>query len=112
MIKWYPVFSIALLGFLVFMPSEVRAATCANGVYNAGCVGQNGAAVVHKPVYGSGAPPPIIIRHPTITHLRELPASTVFTVQAARVKMAQRLFESPTEPRLNTRPSSQKAALI
>ena len=25
------------------------AATCANGVYRAGCVGPNGAAVVHKP---------------------------------------------------------------
>jgi hypothetical protein len=52
MIKWYPVFSIAVLGFLAFMPPAANAAACANGVYNAGCVGPNGAAVVHKPVYG------------------------------------------------------------
>jgi hypothetical protein len=53
MIKWYPVFSIALLGFFVLMPSAASAATCANGVYNAGCVGPNGALMVHKPAYGS-----------------------------------------------------------
>jgi hypothetical protein len=51
MIKWYSVFSIALLGFFVLLPSESRAAACANGVYNAGCVGPNGAAVVHKTPY-------------------------------------------------------------
>ena len=53
MIKWYPIFFIALLGFFVLVPLAAMAAACANGVYNAGCVGPNGAAVVHKPVYGS-----------------------------------------------------------
>jgi hypothetical protein len=36
--------------FALSQPSD--AVTCANGVYRAGCVGPNGAAVVHKaPVY-------------------------------------------------------------
>jgi len=30
---------------------QAHAVTCANGVYRAGCVGPNGAAAVHKPVY-------------------------------------------------------------
>jgi hypothetical protein len=30
------------------MPQAAYAAACANGVYRAGCVGPNGAAVVHK----------------------------------------------------------------
>jgi hypothetical protein len=29
-------------------PQPAHAVTCANGVYRAGCVGPNGAAVVHK----------------------------------------------------------------
>ena len=34
----------------LFLAQDVAAATCANGVYRAGCVGPNGAAVVNKPV--------------------------------------------------------------
>ena len=33
-----------------------HAAACANGVYRAGCVGPNGAAVVHKPVHRARPP--------------------------------------------------------
>ena len=37
---------------LCWLPSGAQAVSCANGVYRAGCVGPNGAAVVHKaPVY-------------------------------------------------------------
>jgi hypothetical protein len=39
-------FMIAL-GTLTFA-QQTHAAACANGVYRAGCVGPNGAAVVHK----------------------------------------------------------------
>jgi hypothetical protein len=31
------------------LAQQSHAAACANGVYRAGCVGPNGAAVVHKP---------------------------------------------------------------
>jgi hypothetical protein len=31
------------------LAQQSHAASCANGVYRAGCVGPNGAAVVHKP---------------------------------------------------------------
>ena len=33
----------------LLLPQSAHAAACANGVYRAGCVGPNGAAVVHKP---------------------------------------------------------------
>jgi len=56
MIKGHLVFLIAVLGFFDVMPLAAMAAVCGNGVYNAGCVGPNGAAVVHKPVYGRPAP--------------------------------------------------------
>lgn len=36
------------VGTLTFAPQS-HAAACANGVYRAGCVGPNGAAVVRKP---------------------------------------------------------------
>jgi hypothetical protein len=45
----YILAATAALGFLALMPSQTRAAMCANGVYRAGCVGPNGAAVVRKP---------------------------------------------------------------
>lgn len=67
MIKWNLVFLIAVLGFFDLMPLAAMAAVCANGVYNAGCVGPNGAAVVHKPVYGRPPPyyrPPSYYRPP------------------------------------------------
>ena len=35
------------LGTLAIAP-QIHAASCVNGVYRAGCVGPNGAAVVHK----------------------------------------------------------------
>jgi hypothetical protein len=38
-------------GLLALMPSDASAAACANGVYRAGCVGPNGAAVVNKAPY-------------------------------------------------------------
>ena len=38
---------MAALGTLAFAQHS-HAAACANGVYRAGCVGPNGAAVVHK----------------------------------------------------------------
>jgi hypothetical protein len=50
------------LGCLAAMPSVSRAATCANGVYRAGCVGPNGAAVVRKP-----PPPPRVYHRPPAT---------------------------------------------
>ena len=40
------------LGALVLVQQHAHAAICANGVYRAGCVGPNGAAVVRKP-YGA-----------------------------------------------------------
>ena len=39
------------------LAQQGHAAACANGVYRAGCVGPNGAAVVHKPV--THAKPPV-----------------------------------------------------
>ena len=46
--------AIAFLGILAFI-GPAHAASCANGVYRAGCVGPNGAAVVRKPYpYHSG----------------------------------------------------------
>ena len=33
------------------LATQSHAAACANGVYRAGCVGPNGAAVVRKPAY-------------------------------------------------------------
>ena len=47
----HTVFAVAMiaLGALAFAPQS-HAAACAKGVYRAGCVGPNGAAVVRKPV--------------------------------------------------------------
>jgi len=39
---------ILALGALALASGDASAATCANGVYRAGCAGPNGAAVVHK----------------------------------------------------------------
>ena len=41
---------IIAAGTLAFA-TQSHAAACANGVYRAGCVGPNGAAVVRKPAY-------------------------------------------------------------
>jgi hypothetical protein len=45
-------FGVALaagVAVAVLSPTQSHAAACANGVYRAGCVGPNGAAVVRKP---------------------------------------------------------------
>jgi hypothetical protein len=46
------------VGTLAFAQHSYGAA-CANGVYRAGCVGPNGAAVVHKPAPVHRAKPPV-----------------------------------------------------
>ncbi|WP_286607946.1 hypothetical protein [Variovorax jilinensis] len=46
------------LAFAALVPLEASAAACAKGVYRAGCVGPNGAAVVRKPV---PPPPPKVV---------------------------------------------------
>lgn len=56
MMKWYLCSLITVLGCSAFMPPAARAATCVNGVYNAGCAGPNGAAAVHKTPYASPSP--------------------------------------------------------
>jgi hypothetical protein len=48
---------VALGTFAVAQQSH--AAACANGVYRAGCVGPNGAAVVRKPVPATRAKPKV-----------------------------------------------------
>ena len=48
--------AIIALGTLA-LAQQGHAAACANGVYRAGCVGPNGAAVVRKPV--TRAKPPV-----------------------------------------------------
>ena len=44
--------SVAAISILAAAPQSAQAATCASGVYRAGCAGPNGAVVVRKP------PPP------------------------------------------------------
>lgn len=41
--------ALLALAFATFGPPEANAAACAKGVYRAGCVGPNGAAVVRRP---------------------------------------------------------------
>ena len=41
------------------LPQQSHAAACSNGVYRAGCVGPNGAAVVRKPAPVHRARPPV-----------------------------------------------------
>ena len=41
------------------LAQQSHAASCANGVYRAGCVGPNGAAVVHKSTPANRAKPPV-----------------------------------------------------
>ena len=42
--------AVMLAGGMLAFATQSHAAACANGVYRAGCVGPNGAAVVRKPV--------------------------------------------------------------
>lgn len=55
--------ALAVLGAVcaLSLVSPAGAATCASGVYRAGCAGPNGAAVVRKPYV---APPPARYRAP------------------------------------------------
>lgn len=46
------------VGTLAVVPQS-HAAACANGVYRAGCVGPNGAAVVRKPVPANRTKAPV-----------------------------------------------------
>ena len=55
---------LSTLCLLLVSVSNTQAITCANGVYRAGCVGPNGAAVVHKPVPPRAvvvAPRPVVV---------------------------------------------------
>ncbi|MGJ7512056.1 hypothetical protein [Variovorax sp. GT1P44] len=47
----------AVLTLAALLPLDASAVTCAKGVYRAGCVGPNGAAVVRKPP----PPPPRVV---------------------------------------------------
>jgi hypothetical protein len=47
-IKHFTLATMVMAGMLALAPQS-RAAACANGIYRAGCVGPNGAAVVRKP---------------------------------------------------------------
>ena len=47
-IKHFTLATMVMAGMLALAPQS-HAAACANGVYRAGCVGPNGAAVVRKP---------------------------------------------------------------
>ena len=49
---------MVMTGALALAPQS-HAAACANGVYRAGCVGPNGAAVVRKPAPVHRARPPV-----------------------------------------------------
>jgi len=49
-------FLVAFSGLIFQLPAAAAAATCASGVYRAGCAGPNGAVVVRKPGY---YPPPV-----------------------------------------------------
>jgi hypothetical protein len=53
--KHFVLGAIVALGVLGFT-QQGHAAACANGVYRAGCVGPNGAAVVRKPVNRAKSP--------------------------------------------------------
>jgi hypothetical protein len=52
--KRYSLAFAAACGLLALIPLDSGAVTCAAGVYRAGCVGPNGAAVAHRP-----PPPPV-----------------------------------------------------
>lgn len=58
---------------------QASAVTCANGVYRAGCVGPNGAAIVRKPPPYAAYPRPHYVQPPPVTYHRRPP-----TVACAR----------------------------
>jgi hypothetical protein len=47
--KFSPVFAVIITTGALALATQGHAASCANGVYRAGCVGPNGAAAVRKP---------------------------------------------------------------
>lgn len=61
---------------------DAEAVTCAKGVYRAGCVGPNGAAVVKKPVAAPAtvvvAPRPVVVA-PVAPHCRMVNGRKVCT---------------------------------
>jgi hypothetical protein len=57
-IKHFALAVMVIAGALALAPQS-QAAACANGVYRAGCVGPNGAAVVRKPAPVNRAKPSV-----------------------------------------------------
>ena len=57
--KKYLLVALIMTTSMPFLPLQAGAATCANGAYNAGCVGPNGGVIVRK------APPPLYA-HPRV----------------------------------------------
>jgi hypothetical protein len=57
----------AALGTLVLV-HQASALTCANGIYRAGCIGPNGAAVVSKPPSYTAYPRPYHAPRPPTTY--------------------------------------------
>ena len=57
--KLSPLFAVMLAAGMFAFATQSHAAACANGVYRAGCVGPNGAAVVRKPAPVYHAKPPV-----------------------------------------------------
>jgi hypothetical protein len=47
--KLTALFAVIVAAGMLGLAPQGHAAACANGVYRAGCVGPNGAAIVHKP---------------------------------------------------------------
>ena len=53
------VFAVIVAVGTLALAQQSHAAACANGVYRAGCVGPNGAAVVRKPIPANRAKPSV-----------------------------------------------------
>jgi hypothetical protein len=65
--------SLAAAGLiLAFAAADASAIECAAGVYRAGCVGPNGAAVARRPVAVAPVavvhPPAAVVVHPPVVH--------------------------------------------
>ena len=57
--KFSALLAVMIAAGTLALPGQSHAAACANGVYRAGCVGPNGAAVVRKPAPVHRASPPV-----------------------------------------------------
>jgi len=55
--KFSPLLAVMIAAGTLALATQSHAAACANGVYRAGCVGPNGAAVVRKPPATRAKPP-------------------------------------------------------